>query len=162
MSGGTDNTNFRVEPSPISPFTYDSPAWRILSGTIKSVYNTREEAWQSPEEARKTIEMAPMSTTGVSPPPYPLTPGHGHEALLEPHAEHLSVPLHPLRGEDEQQPAHDQRVHGGSMCGVADRRRASRSSNRCGGSPISSSTSTRATYDIFAAYSSVNAAKSPF
>lgn len=43
----------------------DSAAWRLLSGTVKSVYATRPEA-KNETLAKKTIQMAPTYSTGVS------------------------------------------------------------------------------------------------
>ncbi|WWC63515.1 uncharacterized protein I303_106118 [Kwoniella dejecticola CBS 10117] len=56
--------NSSLEPAPVSPFTVDSAAWRLLSGTVKGVYATRPEASLSPEDAEKTIIMAPSISTG--------------------------------------------------------------------------------------------------
>ncbi|WWC71361.1 uncharacterized protein I206_105316 [Kwoniella pini CBS 10737] len=56
--------NSSLDPAPVSPFTVDSPAWRLLSGTVKGVYATRPEAKLSAEEAEKTIIMAPSISTG--------------------------------------------------------------------------------------------------
>lgn len=53
-----------LEPAPISPHTIQSPAWRVLSGTVKGVYATRPEADLSEEDAKKTVIMAPMISTG--------------------------------------------------------------------------------------------------
>ena len=52
-----------LNPAPISPYTIDSPAWRLLSGTTKGTYNSRpvKEEGQS-----KMIQMAPSYSTGVS------------------------------------------------------------------------------------------------
>ncbi|WVW85410.1 hypothetical protein I302_107448 [Kwoniella bestiolae CBS 10118] len=56
--------NSSLDPAPVSPFTIDSPAWKLLSGTVKSVYATRPEALSSKEEAEKEIIMAPSISTG--------------------------------------------------------------------------------------------------
>ncbi|OCF32697.1 Gly-Xaa carboxypeptidase [Kwoniella heveanensis BCC8398] len=56
--------NSSLEPAPVSPFTVDSAAWRLLSGTVKGVYNTRPEAQLNSEEAKKEIIMAPSISTG--------------------------------------------------------------------------------------------------
>ncbi|KAL7422371.1 hypothetical protein Q5752_003017 [Cryptotrichosporon argae] len=56
--------NSSLNPAPVSPFTVESPAWRLLSGTVKGVYATRPEAYLSAEEARKEIQMAPSLSTG--------------------------------------------------------------------------------------------------
>ncbi|WWC90563.1 uncharacterized protein L201_005499 [Kwoniella dendrophila CBS 6074] len=56
--------NMTLDPAPVSPFTVDSAAWRVLSGTVKGVYATRPEAKSSKEEAEKTIIMAPSISTG--------------------------------------------------------------------------------------------------
>ena len=91
------NPDGRLEPAPISPHTIQSPAWRVLSGTVKGVYATRPEADLSEEDAKKTVIMAPMISTGVSHPfrsstcPFQLMSlvEYRHEVLLEPHTEHL-------------------------------------------------------------------------
>ncbi|WVQ95136.1 hypothetical protein IAU59_002230 [Kwoniella sp. CBS 9459] len=56
--------NSSLEPAPVSPFTVEDPAWRLLSGTVKGVYNTRPEARLNAEEAKKEIIMAPSISTG--------------------------------------------------------------------------------------------------
>lgn len=66
--------NSSLEPAPVSPFTVDSPAWRLLSGTVKGVYATRPGAEEA-EGGNDEIIMAPSISTGVSiyftPPPNP-------------------------------------------------------------------------------------------
>ncbi|WVR09460.1 hypothetical protein IAU60_006527 [Kwoniella sp. DSM 27419] len=56
--------NHTLEPAPVSPYTLDSPAWRLLSGTVRSVYESRPEAKVSQEEASKEIIMAPAVAIG--------------------------------------------------------------------------------------------------
>ncbi|WWC71375.1 uncharacterized protein I206_105330 [Kwoniella pini CBS 10737] len=53
-----------LEPSPITPYTLEDPAWRIFSGTAKGVYATRPEAYLSEEEASKEIITVPAVGTG--------------------------------------------------------------------------------------------------
>lgn len=52
--------NSSLEPAPVSPYTTDSPAWRVLSGTIRGVYASRPGAKDGDE-----IYMAPFMSTGV-------------------------------------------------------------------------------------------------
>ncbi|WVQ79778.1 hypothetical protein IAT38_001878 [Cryptococcus sp. DSM 104549] len=56
--------NSSLDPAPVSPFTVESPAWRLLSGTVKGVYATRPGADSSEAESAKTITMAPSISTG--------------------------------------------------------------------------------------------------
>ncbi|WRT68601.1 uncharacterized protein IL334_005579 [Kwoniella shivajii] len=56
--------NSSLDPAPVSPFTVDSAAWRLLSGTVKGVYATRPEAKLNEEEAKKQIMMGPSISTG--------------------------------------------------------------------------------------------------
>ncbi|TYJ52125.1 hypothetical protein B9479_007279 [Cryptococcus floricola] len=57
--------NSALDPAPVSPFTVDSPAWRLLSGTVKGVYATRPEVNGTSEgEKEKEIYMAPSISTG--------------------------------------------------------------------------------------------------
>ncbi|WVO21424.1 uncharacterized protein IAS62_002732 [Cryptococcus decagattii] len=55
--------NSSLEPAPVSPFTVDSPAWRLLSGTVKGVYATRPGAEEA-EDGNDEIIMAPSISTG--------------------------------------------------------------------------------------------------
>lgn len=57
--------NSSLDPAPVSPFTVDSPAWRLLSGTVKGVYATRPGAEET-EAGSDEIIMAPSISTGVS------------------------------------------------------------------------------------------------
>lgn len=50
--------NSTLNPAPVSPFTIESPAWRVLSGTIRGVYASREGA------GKEEIYMAPLMSTG--------------------------------------------------------------------------------------------------
>jgi hypothetical protein len=56
LSSITATLTSSLNPAPISPYTIDSPAWRLLSGTTKGTYNSRpvKEEGQS-----KMIQMAP-------------------------------------------------------------------------------------------------------
>ncbi|WVQ72089.1 hypothetical protein IAR50_001634 [Cryptococcus sp. DSM 104548] len=60
--------NSSLDPAPVSPFTIESPAWRLLSGTVKGVYATRPghgvNATVVEEEKEKEIYMAPSISTG--------------------------------------------------------------------------------------------------
>ncbi|WWD02188.1 hypothetical protein V865_000226 [Kwoniella europaea PYCC6329] len=56
--------NSSLDPAPVSPFTIDSPAWKLLAGTVRGVYATRPEAQLSKEEADKSLIMAPSISTG--------------------------------------------------------------------------------------------------
>ncbi|BEI80149.1 hypothetical protein CcaverHIS002_0106780 [Cutaneotrichosporon cavernicola] len=53
--------NSSLEPAPVSPYTVESPAWRLLSGTTKSVYATRPDVMRKYSDG---IHMAPFMTTG--------------------------------------------------------------------------------------------------
>ncbi|KAK8854620.1 hypothetical protein IAR55_003359 [Kwoniella newhampshirensis] len=56
--------NSSLDPAPVSPFTASDPAWKLLSGTVKSVYATRPGFNATEEEAKKEIFMAPSISTG--------------------------------------------------------------------------------------------------
>ncbi|KLT39355.1 Zn-dependent exopeptidase [Cutaneotrichosporon oleaginosum] len=51
--------NSTLDPGPVSPYTVDAPAWRILAGTTKSVYASRGQKRGSAD-----VHMAPYLTTG--------------------------------------------------------------------------------------------------
>ncbi|CAD6573047.1 MAG: hypothetical protein TREMPRED_000714 [Tremellales sp. Tagirdzhanova-0007] len=51
--------NSSLNPAPVSPHTIASPAWRLLSGTVKGVHATRSDAKNDIVKARKQIQMAP-------------------------------------------------------------------------------------------------------
>lgn len=55
--------NSSLAPAPISPFTVEHPAWRLLAGTSRGIYASRpnaEEELDAPEE----LYMAPFYSTG--------------------------------------------------------------------------------------------------
>lgn len=54
--------NSSLNPAPVSPYTADAPAWRLLAGTTKGVYSTRK-AYKD-KEWSKEVHMAPFMTTG--------------------------------------------------------------------------------------------------
>lgn len=56
--------NSSLDPAPISPYTVESSAWRLLAGTSRGVFSTRPEAYRSDEEAAQELQFAPFLSTG--------------------------------------------------------------------------------------------------
>ncbi|KAL1405829.1 hypothetical protein Q8F55_007507 [Vanrija albida] len=56
--------NSSLDPAPVSPYTVDSSAWRLLAGTSRGVFATRPESYRSAEEAAKELQFAPFLSTG--------------------------------------------------------------------------------------------------
>lgn len=54
--------NSTLNPAPVSPYTAEDPAWRLLAGTTKGVYSTRPSSHH--EKWSNEIHMAPYMTTG--------------------------------------------------------------------------------------------------
>ena len=56
--------NSSIDPARISPHKVDSPHWRLLSGAVKGVWQTRPT--KNIDGRSEDVWMAPSSTTGVS------------------------------------------------------------------------------------------------